>query len=47
MSEDDYYSRRLRKTDSQFGAFLGWVLLPLIALLTIVILVRYLFIIFL
>ena len=45
-NDDDYYSRRQRKSDSQFMAFLGWVMLPLIALLTVVTLVRYFIIIF-
>jgi hypothetical protein len=47
MSEEDYYSRRQRKSDSQFMAFLGWVMLPLLALLTVVSLVRYFIIVFL
>jgi hypothetical protein len=47
MNDDDYYSRRQRKSDSQFMAFLGWVMLPLIGLLTIVTLVRYFIIVFL
>lgn len=47
MNDDDYYSRRQRKTDSQFMAFLGWVMLPLLSIVTIVTLVRYFIIIFL